>query len=393
MKILLVHNTYQQPGGEDVVFQNEKSLLERAGHQVIQYIRSNNELESASGLHRIAIVPRMLWSSNARRDFVSILEAEHPDIVHIHNTFLVISPSIYSACKERRIPVVQTLHNFRLLCPGSDFYRGGKVCEECVDNGLLRSVRHGCYRNSRGATAGVALMIALHRKLNTWKECVTRFIALTEFEKERFVAAGFPCNGFVVKPNFVDPDPGERVSSGEYALYVGRLSEEKGLSVLLNAWKALRMQYPLQIVGDGPERATLEARARELDLSGVVFRGRLSRADVIASVKNARFTIVPSTWYETFGMCIAESFACGTPVICSRLGAMREIVADNYTGLHFTPGDAQDLACKVEWAWDHPSELAAMGRAARCKYETDYTAEKNYALLMQIYEQTIAAYA
>jgi glycosyltransferase involved in cell wall biosynthesis len=391
MKIVLVHNTYQQPGGEDVVVESEKRLLESEGHQVIPYFRSNMELQNASALARIAIVPRMVWSSETRRNFAALLDAERPDVVHVHNTFMVISPSIYSACSERKIPVVQTLHNFRLLCPSANFYRDGHVCEECVDHGLLRGVRHACYRDSRAATASVALMIAVHRKLNTWCESVTRFIALTEFQKQKFVAAGFPSDKFMVKPNFVDPDPCERASAGEYAVYVGRLAEDKGLHVLLNAWKQLRTPYPLQIVGDGPERAGLETQARELQLSGVAFRGRLSRSDTMAAIKNARFIVVPSTWYETFGMIIAESFACGSPVLCSRLGAMAEIVTDQCTGLHFNPGDAPDLAHKVEWAWEHSADLARMGRAARAKYETDYTAKRNYSLLMQIYEQAVAA--
>ena len=389
MKILLVHNTYQQGGGEDVVFESEKRLLEDAGHHVIAYVRSNKELQN-SILQQIAIVPRMSWSSDTRRDFAALLDEECPDIVHAHNTFMMISPSIYSACRERKIPVVQTLHNFRLLCPSANLYRDGKLCEECVDQGLLRSVQHACYRNSRGATAGVATMIAVHRKLNTWQDCVTRFIALTEFARNKFVAAGFPSDKLTVKPNFVDPDPCERTTSGDGAVYIGRLAEHKGLGVLLNAWKQLRRAYPLQIIGDGPERAALEAQAQELQLSGVTFRGRLSREDALASVKNARFTVVPSKWYETFGMCIAESFACGTPVICSRLGAMKELVTDHRTGLHFNPGDAQDLADKVDWAWNHPSELAEMGRSARRKYETHYTAKRNYSLLMQIYDQALA---
>jgi glycosyltransferase involved in cell wall biosynthesis len=391
MKIVQVHNTYQQPGGEDVVVESERRLLQSEGHQVIPYLRSNMELQDASALARIAVVPRMVWSSESRRGFASLLDAERPDVVHIHNTFMVISPSIYSACSERKIPVVQTLHNFRLLCPSANFYRDGHVCEECVDHGLLRGVQHACYRNSRGATASVALMIAVHRKLHTWCDCVTRFVALTEFQKQKFVASGFPPDKFMVKPNFVDPDPCERANAGEYAVYVGRLAEDKGLRVLLKAWKQLRAPYPLQIVGDGPERPGLEAQARDLQRSGVIFRGRLSRTETMAAIKNARFIVVPSTWYETFGMIIAESFACGTPVLCSRLGAMAEIVADQCTGLHFTVGDAQDLAHKVEWAWEHPADLAKMGRAARAKYESDYTARKNYSLLMQIYEQAVAA--
>jgi glycosyltransferase involved in cell wall biosynthesis len=392
MKIILVHNKYREAGGEEVVFESEKRLLERAGHTVILYMRSNSELRDGSLLDRIAIAPRMMWSSEVRHEFAALLDAEQPDLVHVHNTFITISPSIYSACSERDIPVVQTLHNFRLLCPAASFFRDGKICSECPDHGLLRSVLHGCYRNSRGATAAVALMLAVHGLSDTWRS-ITRFIALTEFARAKFVAAGFPADKFTVKPNFADPDPRERVGAGEYALFVGRLAENKGVRVLLNAWKKLPAQYPLHIVGDGPEEAALQAQARDLQLSGVTFRGRLSHAAAVEAVKGARFTIVPSTWFEGFPMCIVESFACGTPVLCSRLGGMSQIVEDQVTGLYFNPGDPPDLAKKVEWAWNHPLELAWMGRVARRKYETDYTAEKNYSLLMGIYQEALATRA
>jgi glycosyltransferase involved in cell wall biosynthesis len=393
MKILLVHNSYREAGGEDVVFESERLLLERNGHTVIPYVRSNMELQDASFLERIAIVPRMAWSSKSHHEFAAILEAECPDIVHVHNTFMVISPSIFTACSGRNVPVVQTLHNFRLLCPAGSFFRDGAICKECVDQNLLQSVFHGCYRNSRGATVAVALTLALHRALDTWRTSVTLFIALTEFAKEKFIAVGFPPDKFVVKPNFVDPDPCERQGAGEYAVYVGRLSEEKGLRVLLNAWGKLPARYPLQIVGEGPDRAVLESHARELQLSGITFRGRLSRQEAIETVKGARFMIVPSKLYEMFPMCIVESFACGTPVLCSRLGGLPEIVEDRLTGSHFNPGDAQDLARTVEWAWNHPQELARMGYAARRKYETAYTAKQNYMHLMGIYEQARASFA
>lgn len=393
MKIVLVHNIYREAGGEDVVFRSEKRLLEGAGHTVIPFVRSNMELKDDSVIDRIGIAAGMIWSRETRQNLAAILDAERPDLVHVHNTFMAISPSIYSACSERSIPVVQTLHNFRLLCPGSSFYRGGSPCEECVDHNLFRSVLHGCYRHSRQASGAVALMLATHRALGTWPNSVTRYIALTHFVKEKFVRAGFPPERLVVKPNFTDPDPGERLGAGEYALFIGRLDPTKGTRVLLDAWQRLPAQYPLHVVGDGTDRQWMETRAREAQLSGVTFRGRLSHPEVVQAIKGARFTIVPSTWYETFGLVFVESFACGTPVLCTRLGAMSEIVDDQKTGLHFNPRDPQDLAAKVEWAWNHPSELASMGRQARRKYETDYTAERNYSLLMEIYEQAIAACA
>lgn len=393
MKIVLVHNFYRQPGGEDVVFQCEQRVLERAGHTVIPYVRSNTELKDNSFVDRIGVLTGMIWSQESRRNLAAILDAERPDLVHVHNAFMVISPSIYSACSERGIPVVQTLHNFRLLCPRASFFRDGAVCEECVDYSLFRSILHGCYRDSRQATAAVASMLATHRALGTYQKSVTRYIVPTDHAKVKFIRAGLPANKLVVKPNFVDPDPGEKLAAGEYALFIGRIDQTKGTRVLLDAWKRLPGKYPLHVVGDGPDRQWMEAQVRESRLSEVTFRGRLSHAEALEVVKGARFTVMPSIWYETFGLCIIESFACGTPVLCSSLGAMSEIVDDRVTGLHFRPGDPEDLAKKVAWAWTHPSELARMGAMARRKYESDYSAAKNYSLLMGIYEQAMAACA
>ena len=392
MKILLVHNYYQIPGGEDVVFEHERRMLEQAGHEVITYCRTNHEIEKFNTLERLTLVKRSIWANDTEREFAQLLSQERPDIVHVHNTFLMISPSIYSACKAQGVPIVQTLHNFRLMCPSMGFFRDGKVCEECVDHGLLRSVYHGCFRNSRTATASVALMLALHRRWGTWDRLVTCYIALTEFGRDKVIACGLPAEKIVVKPNFVDPDPGERERPGEYALFTGRLSIEKGVSTLLEAWGRLPRDYALHIVGGGPERESLEAQVRQLGLANVQFRGQVSHQETIAAVKSSRFLIVPSGWYEAFGLCIIEAFACGTPVICSRLGAMQELVSDGRNGLHFSSGDQNDLAAKVEWAWSHPNEMNAMGREARAEYEAKYTSEHNYPMLMEIYRRAMAIY-
>jgi glycosyltransferase involved in cell wall biosynthesis len=389
MKILLVHNRYQQPGGEDVVFEQEKQLLEQAGNEVITYCRSNHEIEKLTALERLTLVKRSIWAADTEREFAQLLTRESPDIVHVHNTFLMVSPSIYSVCEARGVPVVQTLHNFRLLCPAATFYRDGKVCEECVEQGLWRGPYHGCYRNSRPATASVALMLALHRRWGTWNKLVTCYIALTEFARNKFIAGGLPAEKIVVKPNFVNLDPGERKQPGEYGLFIGRLSPEKGVSTLLQAWEQLPEHCALHIVGDGPERKTLEAQATQRHLAAISFRGHLSREETIAEVLGARFLIMPSLWYEGFPMSLAETFACGTPAICSRLGGMKEIVDDHRTGLHFTAGDARDVTQKVEWAWTHSEEMATMGRAARAEYEAKYTAGRNYEMLMDIYHMTI----
>ena len=389
MKIVLVHNQYQQGGGEDVVFAQERRNLERAGHQVVAYHRSNLEIDNPAPLARLALAKDTVWSSRTRRDFAALLAREAPDIVHVHNTFVVISPSIYSACKEHGIPVVQTLHNFRLMCPAATFYRDGNICEACADRGLWSAVRHGCYRGSRTASATVALMLATHRLLGTWRDAIDSYIALTAFSRDKFIVAGIDPRKIFVKPNFIDPDPGPRTAVGDYAVFTGRLTPEKGVVTLLQAWKQLPGHCPLQIVGDGPERLRLKAFVSEHNIPGIAFRGRLTREETMATVKGARFAIVPSTYYEGFPMVIAEAMACGVPIVCSRLGAMKEIVADGVTGLHFSAGDADDLMRKVAWAWRHPSEMREMGAAARREYEDYYTADRNYSLLMEIYERTL----
>jgi hypothetical protein len=210
MKIVIVHNFYQRSGGEDVVFDQERELLKRKGHEVIVYTRSNHELAHESLLDRVGNLQRTIWARDSRREIERLLHKEKPDIVHIHNTLMMISPSIYGACVDAGVPTVQTLHNFRLLCPVSTLSRDGKVCTECIDHGLLAGVRHACYRNSRTATAAVAMMLAIHRVRGTWRNEISAYIALTKFAKRLFVENGLPAEKNYVKPNFVDPDPGER---------------------------------------------------------------------------------------------------------------------------------------------------------------------------------------
>ncbi len=390
LKIVLVHNQYQQLGGEDVAFAQERELLERAGHQVISYCRHNDEARVYSGFKQIGLVKQVLWAQDTQREIGSLLHRERPDLVHVHNTFMMVSPSVYAACLDAHVPVVQTLHNYRLFCPAGAFFRDGKVCEECVDHSLWRSVRYGCYRESRTETAAVTLMLAVHRRLGTWARMVDCYIALTEFARQQFLKGGLPPEKVVVKPNFVPTDPGKREGRGEYALFVGRLSPEKGLQTLLRAWGYLHHPVPLVLVGDGPVGPQLRAEAQRQDPSNIIFRGYLDRDQSLAAMKRARFLIMPSDCYENFPLSIAEAFSCGAPVICSRLGAMQEIVEDGRTGLHFTPGDPQDLAAKVEWAWARPEVTEIMGREARADYESKYTAERNHQLLMAIYERVLA---
>ncbi len=391
MKILLAHNYYQHRGGEDVVFELERDLLRREGHDVVEYCRSNSELHELTVLGTIATAKSTVWAGDAYRDFRTLLRRDPYDVVHVHNTFVQMSPSVYWACHEAGVPVVQTLHNYRLFCSSANFVRDSHVCRECVDRGMWRGIRHACYRGSRPATATVALMLLTHRWLGTWTRCVDRYIALSSFARDQFVAAGLPAEKISIKPNFVHPDPGCRTETGDYAVYLGRLSEEKGVATLLSAFKLLHGRVPLIVIGDGPLRATLQAQADSEGLSSIQFRGWLERQEAISLLKGARFLLVPSECYETFGIAVAEAYACGVPVIASALGAIGEIVDAGHTGLCFRPGDPAGLAEKIAWAWDHPESMAAMGRAARVRYEAQYTATRNYGLLMEIYQAAIAA--
>jgi glycosyltransferase involved in cell wall biosynthesis len=391
MKILIVHNSYQQPGGEDVVFKQEHQLLALAGHEVVTYQRSNWEVAEYSGLRRIELLTKTIWATDTKHKFARLLDQEKPDLVHVHNTFVMVSPAIFSACSEADVPVVQTLHNFRLFCPAATFFRDGHICEECVSHSLWRGVAHGCYRDSRSATAAVAMMLAVHRRRLTWEREIDCYIALSQCAKAKFIESGLPKERIFVKPNFVHPDPGEHSNRGEYVLSVGRLSPEKRVSTMLAAWNRLRSSnIPLVILGGGPELERLRNEARSRGLTNVDFRGHVTRAETLTMMKNARFLVFPSEWYENFPMTIIESFACGIPVICSRMGAMREIVQDGRTGLHFTTGDSADLAEKVAWAWYHPELTERMGCDARREFEAKYTAEKNYPLLLEIYRRALS---
>jgi glycosyltransferase involved in cell wall biosynthesis len=391
MKVLLVHNSYQSSGGEDIVFSQEKDLLLQGGHNVITYVRSNWEAAQVSGVKLVQLAQNTVWSRDARAAIKELLQREKPDLVHVHNTFMMMSPSIYSACRAAGVPVVQTLHNYRLYCPAATFFRDGHVCEECVDQGLWRSLAHGCYRESRAATSTVAAMLIVHRRLGTWTRDVDCYVALSEFSRSRFLRAGLPANKILVKPNFVDPDPGEDQSpERQYALFVGRLSAER-TRTLLNAWDLLRgNNIQLVIVGGGPNLEAVRADVVARNLPNVTVMGELSRQQTLDAMRRACFLVFSSEWYENFPVTIIESFACKVPVICSCIGAMKEIVDHGRTGLHFEVGNAADLAEKVRWAWEHKELMEAMGEEARLEFKSRYTAKQNYTALMRIYRQVLS---
>jgi glycosyltransferase involved in cell wall biosynthesis len=385
MNIFAIHNWYRQRGGEEEAVDLEVAFLREHGHLVVPLTADNRAIP----VQRAWLVAlQAVWAPEAYRRVRAKLQETRFDVVHIHNFFPLFSPAIHFAAGTEGVAVVQTLHNYRLLCPNAVFFRDGHACEDCLGKLVpWPGVLHCCYRGSRAATGAVAAMLVVHRLLRTWERTVDIFIALTEFARQKFIQGGLPADRIVVKPNFVDPDPGPGPHDGGYALFVGRLSPEKGVRTLLAAWERLGPGIPLKIAGDGP-LAREVARACERHPL-IEWLGAQPLERVYALMGAAALVIAPSEWYETFGRVVVEAYAKGTPVIASDLGALAELVEDGRTGLRFRPGDPEDLAAKVEWAWTHPRELAAMGREARREYELKYTAERNYELLMEIYRLAI----
>ncbi|MBL8660964.1 MAG: glycosyltransferase family 4 protein [Rhodospirillales bacterium] len=386
MRILIVHNEYIHKGGEDTVLANETDLLASRGHEVIPATISNRSISGVAGQLKAALyTPSSPFGAAWMRQQ---LVAARPDIVHVHNFFPLLSPSIYRACNERSVPVVQTLHNYRTICANAMLTRDSAPCELCVTGSPYQGVRYRCYRNSAVATLPLARMIAVNRAAGTWQRRVDRFIALTEFARSRFLAAGFPAEKVVAKPNFVaDPGPAPAADADAPVLFVGRLAAEKGIETLLAAWS--RLDLPLVVAGDGPLMPLVQAAASDR----IVALGWKTSAEVAAEMGRARFLVMPSSWYEGFPMTLVEAFALGRPVLVSRLGSMAEVVEDGVNGLHVTPGDAADWAAKVRWAYDHPEDMAAMGRNARRIYEERYTADRNYDMLMAVYADAMQAAA
>ncbi|NMG20018.1 glycosyltransferase [Brasilonema bromeliae] len=391
MKILIAHNRYVYAGGEDVVVQAERELLESYGHNVLIWEVNNDSIIGIQGKVKAAL--SVVYSSTSREQIKEKISHFRPDIVHVHNFFPLLSPAVYDACRDANIPVVQTLHNYRLACPKAMPLRDGKICEDCIGKVVPWSgVAHGCYRGSRVQSAAVATMLTFHTFRGTWQNRVDAYIALTNFHKDKMVQAGLPRDKIHVKPNFVLPPKfkSETHKLKNYALFVGRLSEEKGVSTLIDAYAQGHLSIPLKIVGDGPLDEALRQQVQTRGLGEVItFLGRQTKATVLELMYNAKFLIFPSIWYEGFPLTIAEAFACSLPVIAAKLGSMAEIVEDGVTGLHFEVRNPLDLAAKINWAITHPEAIDTMEINARCTYEAKYTPEANYKQLMEIYNQVM----
>lgn len=389
MKILAVHNRYVQAGGEDEVFAAETALLESHGHRVIRHVDDNDRIVD---MGRLRLAGRTIWNREAARDLAAVLRRERPDVAHFHNTFPLISPAAYWTAHEAGVPVVQTLHNYRLICANAQLYRNGRACESCVGRALpWPGVVHGCYRHGRAATAVVAGMLGTHRAFGTWSRRVDRYIALTEFARGKFVEGGLPAARIRVKPNFLTDDPGPGTGAGGYVLFVGRLAGEKGIDTLAAAWDRLAGDVRLKVVGQGDLAPVVEALAARD--SRVEVLGRRSRAEVNALMQEALVLAVPSRWYEGFPLVVVEALAAGLPVIASDHGGLVEAVRHGETGWRVPPGDPDALAHAVARAAADPAALVPMRRAARADFEARYTADRNYRLLMDIYGELTAAAA
>ncbi len=381
MRILACHNYYQQPGGEDRCFEDECALLESRGHDVVRYELDNDHIV---GWRSILTAGKSIWNPKSYRAVRQLIEKERVDIVHCTNTFPEISPAIYYACNRARVPVVQSLQNYRLLCANSYLLRDGKVCEKCVGKTIaLPAIQHGCYRESRLATSAVVAMQSIHKLLGSWSNYVDQFVVPTEFAREKFVSAGLPANRLFVKPNFVDPVPKMGDGSGGYALFAGRLSGEKGIATLLDAWKEATDLPPLRIIGDGPLRSMVEMAAKSNPL--IQYLGFHSAASVSDIMSQASMLVVPSLWYEGLPRTIVESLAVGTPIVVSDIGPLGGLANPQSGGMSFQVGNSSALKQAVQTLATDTGLTTTRREAARREFMTHYTADANYSSLMNIY--------
>lgn len=382
MRILILHNEYQQYGGEDSVVKNEYDLLKKSGHFVDLEIISNHSIDGF--LNKISAGLGLVFSWKSYFYIKKILNAKKPDIVHVHNFFPLWSPSIFYACKALNIPVVLTLHNYRIVCPTSVLMHEGKICEKSLTDGPWWAIKKKTYRNSFVGTFLLVLMIFIHKKLGTWNKLVDQFIVLSESSKQKFITAGFPKNKMIKKPNFIDIEYQPREFKLNFNfLYVGRLSEEKGIRVLESAVCYLQLDTKITIIGDGPLKQEL------LSSKNIDIKGRLKSNLVFNEMRKHYALILPSICLETFGMTVIEAYGNGLPVIGSKIGALEELIEHGVTGLLFEPGNPESLAQAMQWALDHPDEMYQMGLNARKRYKDLYTASTNLKQLESIYYNAI----
>lgn len=379
MKILCLHNYYQLGGGEDRVFEDEVELLRQRGHQVFTYIRHNRDIQSMT---KLQVAATTLWSAESYRETTRLIELHRPDLMHCNNCFPLLSPSVYWAARTKGVPVLQALHNFRLLCPSSSLLRDGGHCEDCLSKKVAwPSIQHACYRNSRAASAVVAGMLGFHRLAKTW-QAVSLFLAPSNYVRQKFLQAGFAPERVVVKPNLVKVDPKAYSAcqgSRDYALFVGRLTEEKGIPLLLSCFT--KIGHPLKVVGEGPLEELVRQRCSEFPF--IEYLGQQPKPKVLELMAGAKCVVLTSMCAESFGLVAAEAMACGTPVVAARIGALVELVIPGITGYLFEPGDCESLTQALQHLWNSSS----LRESARGWFEENLDVEANYQRLLAIYRQ------
>lgn len=390
LRILQVHNAYQIPGGEDVVVANEKKLLEMNGNEVFSYSRNNDELKTMNAFQKLLIPFTAVYSFKTYREVKKLIRENKIDIVHVHNTLMVVSPSVFYAAFHCHVPVVQTLHNFRMLCPAGSYFRGDRICEECSEKGLQCSLKYGCYRGSKAQTFVSAAILKIHRMLGTYRK--VNFICLTEFNREKLSRLNEGGKQIVdmkkvyIKPNFTFQEgiPGEVQEAGDYFLVVGRVEALKGIDVVVKAFEKIPDQK-LIVAGDGPMMAEMKAYIKDHNMSNVKFAGYLDKAKVQEKYRGAKAVIMASQCYEAFAMTIAEAYSNAVPVIAGNVGNLANMVEEGVTGIKFIYDSPDDLAAKI--LKYNTMDIAKMKQNAKTFYEKRLKPEDNYRILEEIYHK------
>ena len=381
-RLLQVHTRYRLAGGEDEVVEAEKLLLEGAGVDVHQVIFDNADLrESQSLAGDLHLAAAAIWSRTAERRVNAAILAYRPQVMHVHNTFPAASPSVYAAAAAHGVPVIQTLHNYRFVCPVATLFRDGRVCTDCVGRVVpWPAVVHACVRGSRPQSAVAAATLAVHRIRGTFSRDIRGYVALTSFQRRLMIDGGLPAERIRVIPNFLEPDPGVGIGNRDGFVFVGRLSPEKGIAVLLDAARIL--PGVVRVVGGGP----LASEGEEADATGrIAYVGSVTRSSVLDELRRAIALVLPSVWFEGFPLVLLEALASGTPVITTRLGSLAELIEEGMTGLIAEPNDAANLADKIQWAINHPDEMRSMGVTARRTYEARFSGQSHLAALREAY--------
>ena len=388
-RILQVHNFYQIPGGEDVVVRNEKKLLEEHGHEVFEYYRSNEEIKKGGKLKKILLPFTAVFSLKTYREVTKLIREKKIDIVHVHNTLTMVSPSVFYAAFHCKVPVVQTLHNFRMLCPAGSFFRNNRICEECVEQGMKCAVKHKCYRNSTAQTIVSAMILKIHRALGTYRK--VNFICLTEFNRQKILESLRGKNvidekHLYIKPNFTFAEgvtPDDETEKEDYFLFAGRIESLKGIDIAVKAFEQLPDEK-LYVAGTGPMMNEMKDYVASHQMKNVEFLGFLQKKEMKEKFYHAKAVIMSSQCYEAFAMTIAEAYSYGVPVVAGRVGNMDGMVKEGITGVKFTYNSSDDLAEKIR-EFDRLN-LSELKENARNFYETRLRPEDNYQKLLKIYE-------